>query len=209
MYEKHCRHCDARVPQGRGSLDNYCCEDHRVAFQDKQHRETVERLRREEPDEQAESEFALHSFEPRRVRVSMQAGSESDSSVGPMRTAEPPNYISRAMPPHMMPPAIRVQPLVAPPLQPKASVEQGLAALSFVSEPMSAPLQIPAAYAKPRTESLGATVRRQTQTSDTAAPTSKNIAIVNLIRGAKERMAFQRQGMLGGIKVVVADGVSS
>ena len=185
MYEKHCRYCNAKIGDNRGWLGNYCCEDHRVLFQARQHRETVERLRREE---QAESELALHSFEPRRVRISMLGG----DATGPMppnpgTSAGPGAYVSRSMPA-----PVNVQPLVAPPLQPKASVEQSLAALSFVAEPVSMPLEIPAAYtsAPLTTETLGAAVRRPAPADvRPAAPLqNKNDAIVNLIRGAKERM---------------------
>ena len=184
MYAKHCRHCNAKVPEGRGWLENYCCEDHRVAFQDRQHRETVERLRREEPDEQLDSEFALHTFEPRRVRVAMLGGATlgpaTDFEAVPARPAT--NYISRSMPP-----GVNVQPLVAPPLHAKAPVEQSLAALSFVAEPVSAPLQMPTWEETPAPESLGASVRRAT--GPAPVPTARrNDAIVNLIRGAKERM---------------------
>jgi hypothetical protein len=183
MFAKHCRHCNAKVPQGRGWLENYCCEDHRVAFQDRQHRETVERLRREEPDEQLESEFALHTFEPRRVRVTMLGGATLGPAIDFETTPARPttNYISRPMPP-----AVNVQPLVAPALHAKAPVEQSLAALSFVAEPVSAPLQMPTWEETGAPESLGASVRRA---SNPAAPAARrNDAIVNLIRGAQERM---------------------
>jgi hypothetical protein len=183
MFAKHCRHCNAKVPEGRGWLENYCCEDHRVAFQDKQHRETVERLRREEPDEQLESEFALHTFEPRRVRVAMMGGATLGPATGFEAAPRPAtSYISRPMPP-----AVNVQPLVAPLLHAKAPVEQSLAALSFVAEPVSAPLQMPNREATPASESLGASVRRAA--GQAPVPTTRrNEAIVNLIRGAKERM---------------------
>jgi len=194
VYEKHCRYCQARISSNKGWQDNYCCEDHRVLFQERQHQETIERLRREEA---AESELAIHTFEPRRVRVSMLGGSDPGpvappSGPGTGRSSGGNSIFLN------MPPQVRVQPLVAPPLQPKASVEQGLAALASIAEPVSAPLQIPLGYANASPvaptniganlgAALGATVRRSTQSEPQPKPQRKNDALVNLIRGANKR----------------------
>jgi hypothetical protein len=175
--EKHCRYCQRRIPSNRDWHDNYCCDDHRTKFQERQHSDTIERLRREET---LENELQVHTFEPRRVRVAMLAGSDS----APIPASGGMNASLRPMPPK-----VHVQPLVAPPLQPKAPVEQSLAALSRIAEPVSQPLEIPAGYlssAPAGLSGLGASVRRPSP-SRQAPPPSKNEALVNFIRSARER----------------------
>jgi hypothetical protein len=214
---RHCRYCKAKLSNDKDWLDNYCSDDHRLKFQQHQHEQTVARLRRDEMtrrheliqpqddvSEEAlqESELAIHSFEPRRVRVALNAGAGWDSPG----TFTPGSYRTRQeFPPPVQTPRVQVQPLVAPPLQPKAPVEQSLAALSSIAEPVSLPIELPAGYGTLSSQALGASVRKrpteQPQPAGHPSPTeirlnmnlnpakqSKNEAIVNLIRGARERL---------------------
>ena len=63
------------------------------------------------------------------------------------------------------------------------------------------------AFSRVLSESGFVTTVRKTRGDDIDAACGQLAGDVQDRTGAKERMAFQRQGMLGSIKVVVADGV--